>query len=273
MTEGEMIMAKRKEPVEVVATIRRSIEVSTRGTRRVRFERLRDLFGFQAWSQSRKELVARLFEDQGVALQPPLNEAGLNDWVVLSLPIVPPPGHDRPDPRPKPEFFDHLESVHLDSEREVEMHFVSPLFHELGYGEEQEAAGFPFDTWEGVQHRVAEADLLYFAGDRRRLTDGEPLVLVECKNTDKTRPDAGLGQVRSYAFWIKPAYYVTTNGNMLTVYNYQGGAVPDVKVLELKRADLRERFDDLYRVLNPRAAAEARREKIARLTPLARQQT
>ncbi len=73
--------------------------------------------------------------------------------------------------------------------------------------------------------------------------------------------------MKSYSFWIKPAYDVTTNGDMLTVYNYQGGAVPDVKVLELKRPELRERFDDLYRVLNPRAAAEARRDKIARLTP------
>jgi hypothetical protein len=262
-----MITAKGKDPVEIAATIRRSIEVSTRGSRRVRCERLRDLFGFQAWSPPRKELVAKLLADQGVAVQPPLEEAGLNDWIVMSMPIPVPPGDYHPDPRPRPEFFDHLESVRLDTEIEVEMKFVNPLFHELGYTEEQESAGFRFDMFEGVHHRVAEADVLYFSDDRHNLDDGEPLVLVECKATDKTRPDAGLGQVRSYSFWIKPAYYVTTNGDMLTVYSYQGGAVPDVKVLELKRADLRERFDDLYRVLNPRAAAEARRDKIARLTP------
>lgn len=260
-------MTKTKDPAEVVATIRRSIEVSTRGSRRVRFERLRDLFGFHAWSPVRKELVARLLKDQGVRVQPPLTEAGLHDWVVLSLPIPPPDGNYHPDPRPKPEFFDDLESVQLDTEREVEMKFVNPLFHELGYTEEQESAGFQFDMFEGVHRRIAEADMLYFADERHNLKDGEPLVLVECKNTDKTRPDAGLGQVKSYSFWIKPAYYVTTNGDMLTVYNYQGGAVPDVKVLELKRPELRERFDDLYRVLNPKAAAEARRDKIARLTP------
>lgn len=150
------------------------------------------------------------------------------------------------------------------------MHFASPLFHELGYREDQEAAGFPFDTWEGVHHRVAEADLLYFGDDRHRLPDGEPLVLVECKATSNG-PDAGVGQVRSYAYWIKPAYYVITNGDLLTVYNYQGGAVPDVKVLDVKRGDLRERFDDLYSVLNPSAALAARRDKIAKLTPPANQ--
>jgi len=260
-------MAREKDPAEVVATIRRSIEVSVRGTRRVRFYRLRDLFGFHAWSGQRKEMVARQLEDQGIVAQPPLSELDLDGWVVLSLPQLPPERDDRPDPRPKREFFDHLESVRLDSEREVEMHFVSPLFRELGYSEEQEAAGFSFDMWEGVHHRVAEADLLYFADDRHKLTDGEPLVLVECKNTNKTHPDAGLGQVKSYAFWIKPAYYVTTNGEMLTVYNYQGGAVPDVKVLEVHRSALRECFDDLYRVLNPLAVTEARWDKIAKLTP------
>jgi hypothetical protein len=66
-----MIMAKGKEPVEVVATIRRSIEVSTRGSRRVRCVRLRDLFGIQAWSQSLKELVATLFEGQGAGVRWP----------------------------------------------------------------------------------------------------------------------------------------------------------------------------------------------------------
>lgn len=260
-------MAKEKDPAEVVATIRRSIEVSPRGTRRLRFYRLRDLFGFEAWSPQRKEMVTKQLEAQGVATQPSLTELDLDDWVVLSLPIRPPVRNDHPDPRPKAEFFDYMELVRLDSGREVEMHFLSPLFCQLGYAEEQEAAGFQFDMWEGVHRRTAEADLVYFSDDRHWLTDGEPLVLVECKNIDKTRPDAGLGQVRSYAFWIKPAYYVTTNGDTLTVYNYQGGAIPDLKVLELKRSGLRERFDELYRVLNPQAVKEARRDKIARLTP------
>ena len=154
--------------------------------------------------------------------------------------------------------------MHLDSEREVEMLFVSPLFRKLGYDEDQEAAGFPFDTWEGVRHRLAEADLLYFANATHHITDGEPLILIECKARGKG-PVAGVGQARSYAFWVKPAYYVTTDANFLTVYNYQGGAVPDVKVLEVKRPEIRERFDEMYAVLNPRAARQTRIDKIARL--------
>ncbi len=55
-----------------------------------------------------------------------------------------------------------MAELRLGSEREVEMHFVSPLFEQLGYCEEQEAAGFGFVMWEGVRQHHAEADLLYF---------------------------------------------------------------------------------------------------------------
>jgi hypothetical protein len=56
-----------------------------------------------------------------------------------------------------------------------------------------------------------------------------------------------------------------TGSGSLAVWNYQGGAVPDVRVIEVKRADLRNRFDDLYSVLNPQAAVTVRKGKIDRL--------
>jgi len=118
--------------------------------------------------------------------------------------------------------------------------------------------------WEGATKRHAEADLVYFADEHHSLADGVPLVLVEAKGSNQP-PDAGTGQARSYAYWLKPAYYVTTNGDAVVVYNYQGGAIPDVKVLDFKRSDLREHFDDLHRKLSPRAAAEARQAKVDKL--------
>lgn len=257
-------MAKKKDPQDVAASIQRSIEVSPKGSRRVRCHSLRALFGFQAWTVQRKDFVASLLEARGIRGQPPISEAGLHDWIVLSLPVMPLPNDSSPDPRPSEEWFEHLMSVQLDSEREVEMHFASPLLHGLGYTYEHEAAGFRFDMWEGVARRRVEADLVYFADAHHSLNGGVPLILVEAKGSDQP-PDAGTGQAKSYAYWLKPAYYVTTNGDVVVVYNYQGGAVPDVKVLDFKRAELRERFDDLYRVLNPRAASEARQAKLDKL--------
>jgi hypothetical protein len=230
----------------------------------VRCHTLRDLFGFHAWSTQRKEITTRVLADFGVVVQPALSEAGPDDWLTMSLPDLPEPRDDEPEPRPAAEWFEHLMTVSLSTEREVETHFASPLFHALGYSDEQEAVGFRFETYAGVQFRFAEADLVYFATEHQSVTDGVPLILVEVKDSSQP-PDAGTGQAKSYAYWVKPAYYVVTNGDALIVYNYQGGAVPDVKVLEMERPELQQRFDQLYNILNPKAADEARRQKEARL--------
>jgi Type I restriction enzyme R protein N terminus (HSDR_N) len=254
-----------KDPAEIVATLRRSIEASQRGSRRLRAHRFKDLFGFQAWSPARREMVSKLLADEGIVVQPALEQAGRDDWLVFSIPTPGVTSGAPPDPQPTPEWFAHLAELRLGSEREVEMHFVSPLFEQFGYQQQQEAAGFGFVMWEGVRQHHAEADLLYFAGDVHDVEKGDPLVLVECKAVGKG-PDAGLGQARSYAYWLKPAYYVVTDGDYLTVWNYQGGAVPDLRVCGARRAALRENFDDLYAVLNPAAALATRQQKIDRLT-------
>ena len=48
-----------------------------------------------------------------------------------------------------------------------------------------------------------------------------PLVLVECKRSIKD-PKAAVGQVRSYALWVLPAYYVITDAQTLSVWDFQG---------------------------------------------------
>jgi len=250
-----------QDPAEIAATLRRSIEVSKRGSRRLRAHRFKDLFGFQAWSPIRREMVSKLLSDEGIVVQPPLEQAGRDDWLVFSIPAPGVTTEAHLDPRPPASFFAHLAALQPRSEREVEMHFVAPLFEQLGYAEEQEAAGFGFVMWEGVRQHRAEADLLYFAGVKHDTDTGDPLVLVECKSVGKG-PDAGLGQARSYAYWLKPAYYVVTDGDFLTVWNYQGGAVPDIRVTEARRVTLPERFDELYAVLNPQAALATRQQKI-----------
>jgi hypothetical protein len=254
-------MVMDRDPAEIVATLRRSIEVSQRGSRRLRAHRFKDLFGFQARSPARREMVGKLLSDEGIVVQPPLEQTGRDDWLIFSMPAVGVRTGTPAEPRPSEEWFAHKAGLRLGSEREVEMHFVSPLFEQLGYREEREAAGFGFVMWEGVRQHHAEADLLYFAGDVHDVDKGDPLVLVECKAVGKG-PDAGLGQARSYAFWVKPAYYVVTDGDYLTVWNHQGGAVPDLRVCEARRAALREKFDDLHAVLNPQAALATRQQKI-----------
>jgi hypothetical protein len=96
--------------------------------------------------------------------------------------------------------------------------------------------------------------------------EGQPLVLVECKRPGRPL-DSAAGQVRDYALWVRPAYYVITDAQSVGVWDYQRAIGPDLKILDVKQADLADRLDDLYSYLNPAAAMKTRQKKIARLTP------
>jgi hypothetical protein len=258
-------MSKPKDPIEIVATIRDSIEASPKKSRKVRFHNLRSQFGWQAWTTPRKDLVAQLLKDQGILAQPPLADAGLDDWIMLSMPIITEPGIKDPVSPPDDDFFHRLMSVHLGPEREVELHYVTRLFHALDYDDINEAAGFGFLLHEGVSHKRVEADFVYFA-DEDHSPQGAPLVLVEAKSAGH-KLDAAIEQARSYAHVLRPMYYVVSNGDVFMLWNYQG-AIPDVKELEFRREEVQDRFDEIYRFLNCETVTRARIEKIRRLSEL-----
>jgi hypothetical protein len=62
------------------------------------------------------------------------------------------------------------------------------------------------------------------------------------------------------------AYYVITDGQILSVWDFQGAIAPDREVLRVDPGELDEKFNDLYSRLNPQAAAVARKAKVSRLT-------
>ena len=261
-------MAKEKDPAEIIATIAQSIRVSQRGARRVKAHRFKELFGYQVLNAPRREKIEQLMAEAGIEVRPSLDKAGRNDWLVMSMPVNVPVAETSPDPAPTAGWFVHMAAVRTDTEREVEMHFASPLFREgLGYREDQEAAGFSIQAARGSQPGRIEADLLYFADDKHDLKAGESLVLVECKRLIKDEKELikAAAQVRSYALWAVPAYYVITDGRIVSVWDFQGAIAPDREVLRVSQAELAESFDDLYSRLNPRAAAAARQAKVSRL--------
>ena len=258
-------MAKEKDPAEIIQTIAESIKVSQRHVRRVKAHRFKELFGYQALPGRHREEIEQLMEKAGIVVQPSLKDARHDDWLVMSMPVLVPVPEAHPDPAPSAEWFAHMASVRTDTEREVEMHFASPLFREgLGYSEEHEAAGFGIRLAKGGTPAHVEADLLYFAGDKHDIKAGEPLVLVECKRRikDEKELQAARDQAHSYALWVIPAYYVITDGRIVSVWDFQGAVAPDIEVLKLTQADLAGQFGDLYSRLNPEAAKAARQSKI-----------
>lgn len=261
-------VAGEKDPAEIIETIAQSIRVSQRGARRVRAHRFKELFGYQVLNSQRRERIERLMAEAGIEVRPSLKDAGRDDWLVMSMPVEVPVPEASPDPAPTAEWFAHMASVRTDTEREVEMHFASPLFREgLGYSEEQEAAGFGIRWARGSTPGHVEADLLYFADDEHDVKAGEPLVLAECKRLikDEKELQAAAAQAHSYALWIIPAYYVITDGRIVSVWDFQGAVAPDRELLSVSQGELAGSFDDLYSRLNPRAAAAARHSKISRM--------
>jgi hypothetical protein len=261
-------MAKVRDPGEVVATLKESIDASPKKSRRVLFHTLRNLFGWKAWTVQHRELASKLLQEQGILPQPPLADAGLDDWILLSMPVNTDAPTKDPDPRPTDRWFRHLMSVELVSELDVVVHFVSPLFHALDYEDMHEAVGFGFLLYEGGSRKRVAADLVYFANTEQS-KEGEPLVLVETKRGGR-RLDTAAEQARSYANSLRPAYYVVTDGDLLMAWDYQG-AVPDVKKMEFKRQELQDRFDEIYRLLNRETVTQARKEKIRKWSELSAQ--
>jgi hypothetical protein len=259
-------MPKETDPVAIVERFRQEIQVSQRGERRIKAHRFKELFGYQVLTAPRREAIEELLDKAGIVVQPPLAEVGRDDWLRMSLPEPPVIRDTHPDPRPTADQLDYLMSVRPQTEREVEIHFVSPLFiHGLLYTPEQEAAGFPIPASHGSRPRRIEADLIYFADEVHDLEKGQPLVLVECKRPGRPL-DLATTQVRDYAMWVRPAYYVITDSQSVTIWDYQGAIGPDNKLVEVKQSELAEKLDDLYKYLNHDAALETRQRKIAAMT-------
>jgi hypothetical protein len=261
-------MAKEKDPAEIIETIAQSIRVSQRGARKVRAHRFKELFGYQVLNAQRRERIEQRMGEAGIELRPSLSEARRDDWLVMSMPVRVPVQEASPDPVPAAQWFAHMASVRTFTEREVEMHFASPLFREgLGYHEDQEAAGFGIRWARGSTPGHVEADLLYFGGDKHDLKTGEPLVLVECKRLikDEKELQAAAAQAHSYALWVIPAYYVITDGRIVSLWDFQGAIAPDREVLRVSPDELAGNFGDLYSRLNPKSAAAARQVKVSRL--------
>lgn len=258
---------RRKEidPEVVASRIHDAIIQSPRRSRRLLCHTLHAEFGFQRRNDRREDFIGDLLTRYGIEVTPDIATAKWDEWLVLRLrqdqPSIPPPQKvDIPDDA----WFDQMTELAFETERDIELHFVSPLFRRFGYTQGQESAGHPITVWEGVHSRVTQADLVYFESVDHAEQTGNALVLVECKLQKFAFP-AGLGQVRSYAYWVKPAYYVVTNGDELTAFLYMGGPLQDKQVLSVKRVELRDRFAELFRILSLDAALDAKSQLRARL--------
>ena len=263
-------MTREKDPAEIIETIAQSIRVSQRGARKVKAHRFKELFGYQVLNAPRRERIEQLMAEAGIEVQPSLEEAKRDDWLVMSMPVPVPVVETSPDPAPTAEWFAHMASVRTDTEREVEMHFASPLFREglrIQRGPGGSRVQHPHGPAEASRGRI-EADLLYFADDKHDVQGGRAAGAGGVQAADQGREGTAWRRSPRCAATPCGSSLPTTSSptaGSVSVWDFQGAIAPDSEVLRVSQDELAGSFDDLYSRLNPRATAAARRAKGTRL--------
>ena len=196
------------------------------------------------------------------------------DWVVLthqgpaSMQSVSPEATTQPDivTTPLDSWFQDVIQLSFRSEADVVYKFIGPLFEHLGYEEPDIAYEHPVEMYFGREKfKDKEADVVLFMRDDH-VNDTHKhentLIVAEAKKLGKPIDADVEGQARSYAMWLSPVYYVVTNGEDVKVFLYQMTAAEDILVMPpIKRADLKQRWPELFKLLCKKRVLEVKEKR------------
>jgi Type I restriction enzyme R protein N terminus (HSDR_N) len=226
-------------------------------------------FDFKVRSKDRIEVVRVALVERHIRVIEPqpdqFGTEGRDSWVVLAYypeadwgePVGAAEAPEMPA-RPDNSWFNVIERRIFENEREVEHYFALPLLEALGYVEQDIYVGAPVEPHEGISRRSTHVDVAVYDGDRH--DKGNALLVVEAKSTGRKVDDDAVAQARSYALWLLVPYFLITNGNELRVYAFRGG-LQDLKVLTVRRSQLRARWGEVASLLH-RGAVVARKARL-----------
>ena len=117
-------------------------------------------------------------------------------------------------------FFQEFNSQILQNEDDVETKFVIPMFEHLGYGSSYRRGKFPIITYNPKRSgRKPEADSIYFStDDKEKQNEDTSLLLIEAKEPKKENLGDDVKQAKFYVSYLKPIFYIVTNGIHIIVY-------------------------------------------------------
>ncbi len=110
--------------------------------------------------------------------------------------------------------------------------------------------GYPVEMFEGVHKSKKEADIVLFNGLSREKENA--LLVIECKK--KNVNEDNIGQAKSYAQQVLPAYYVITNGQQIMVFKYNGSLAPDECVMNFDKSNISDKWIELAGYISKKAA-------------------
>lgn len=137
----------------------------------------------------------------------------------------------------------------------MEYYFILPILEMLGYEYDDIAIGYPVIIYEGVEKKTKKADIVVFNGSSHNYQDGDDVLLViEAKNPKNEIKYDHIGQAKSYAKELTPAFYIVTNGEKVIVFQINGLKCQDERVLEFERSIVNEMWSELYKYVSKEAA-------------------
>lgn len=260
-----------KSETDVALEIYQSVVQSNEKQKRLKSSTFWRLFAVRARQKKVVDRIVQLLETQGLKVSvksgTAFGEEYNDDWIVLTLKLLPPEPHVPPTSHvewPPTGWFETIQTRCFESEREVETYFIIPLVEQLGYEYDDIVIGHPVVMFKGVQKITTEADVVIFKSSGRE--KGDTLIVIEAKKSDKGVSVDHISQAKSYAQELLPAYYVVTNGEQIKVYQFNGMLAPDECVMDFGRMALKENWQNLYRQMSKEAALKRKEWLSSRLT-------
>ena len=279
-------MSNGESMAEAMAEIAQSIRATPNNRRRLKSGTFWERLGCKKRTPKQIDRVHELLKHHGVTASlrhrhsmdelptVALGSENKSDWLVLtcneSASMASRADGSGTEPvsvtTPLDSSFEKLLQRRFGSEGEVVTFFLRPLFELLGYEDPDFAIGHPVEMHFGCEKLTKHADLVLFKRDDQNNNIKKPdnvLVLAEAKEKlDKPIHGDDVGQARSYAMWLSPVYYFVTNGYEVEVYLYRMTVAKDEPaVICFKRADLKQRWTELYKLLCKKRVMEVKEKR------------
>jgi len=261
-----------KNEAEVVLEVYQSVIQSQTKQKRLKSSTFWRLFKIKSRQKPTIDKIAHLIIEQGLNIKvksgATFGEEDTSDWIILTQKILPEPEkpfkESSPVVFPDDSWFEMIINRVFETEREVETYFLLPLLENLGYHYDDICIGYSLEMFRGVQKTKAEADFVLFNGEGREKID--ILLIVEAKNSNKGINLDHIGQARSYARELLPSNYIISNGEQIIVYQFNGSLIPDEKVMDFHRKELKENWSDFYPYVNKAATFQRKKWMIDRIS-------
>jgi hypothetical protein len=198
------------------------------------------------------EKIKRISDEQDLDITVksgiPFGDHKDEDWIVFT---------HNPVPTPAPEWFDEMLARDYESEREVETYFIVPMLEKLGYDYDDIVIDYSIEVMKGSRkEKPKHPDFVLFNGPGRN--ENDVLLIIEAKNSDKDITPYAIGQAKYYAKELLPACYIVTNGEMISVFAFNGLRTQDSQILNFNRSMLKDVWKDFYRCVGKKATLKAK---------------